>query len=263
MFAVGVSVQIDVVAAVVARAHQQATQVAAQPLPGQACPVTSVEAFDYRYDCATRATVLSTDRWTSVAVVACEVGLSAEYLCVPAVEAKAYRTLQVHNRSPHALLPGPVDVSMAGEFLMTTRLPAIPPKAKAAQRLGLGVEEAITIARRTHFKETAGGLLGGATLLPHEIEVEIRNRTSTPALIEVRERVPWVDPDHEKDVKVEESSVQPAWEDIETPLDGQAVVHGARRWRVTVPAGQSQVLAAHFTIRLPSDRMLVGGNRRS
>ena len=262
MFAVGVSVQIDVVAIAVAKAHQQALEVRDLPLQGETCPVTSVESFDYRYDCASPGTVRSTNHWTSVPVMICEVGLSPEYLCVPAVEPKVYRTLQIQNRSPHALLPGPVDVSLGDEFLMTTRLPAILPKAKGVKPLGLGVEEAIKVARQTHFKETSGGLLGGATLLPHEIEVTVHNRLSTPARIEVRERVPWVDSEHEKDVKVEETQVTPAWERIEQPLDGQSVVHGARRWVVSVPAGQAQTLHAAFTIRLPSDRVLVGGNRR-
>jgi hypothetical protein len=41
------------------------------------------------------------------------------------------------------------------------------------------------------------------------------------------------------------------------------VVRGARRWVVAVPPGQSRTLTAQYTIRIPSDRMLVGGNRRS
>ena len=32
---------------------------------------------------------------------------------------------------------------------------------------------------------------------------------------------------------------------------------------ITVPAGQTTKLQAQFTIRIPADRMLVGGNRRS
>lgn len=196
-----------------------------------------------------------------VPVMKCAVGLSPEYVCVPSVEQKVYRTLSISNRSAHALLPGPVDVTSGDEFLMTTSLPAIPPGAERSHRLGLGVEEAIKVARKTQFKETTGGFLGGSAVLPHDVEIELNNRLAAPALIEVRERVPVVTPD-EKDVKVEEVSVNPAWEKIETPLDDQ-VLKGARRWRVTVPPGQALKLTAQYAIRMPSDRMIVGGNRRN
>jgi hypothetical protein len=257
---VGMSVQVDVVMAILTRAQRDASRVSQLDLPSQAQPVTAVGAFDYRYDCAARLDVPSTGKWVLVPVTQCDVGLTPEYVCVPSVEPKVYRTLLIANRSPSALLPGPVDVTAGDEFLMTTTLPAIGPGGDST-RLGLGVEEAIKVARKTQFKETTGGFLGGSTVLPHDLEIEINNRLAAPALIEVRERVP-VPEGHEKDLKVEETSSTPPWEKVETPVDGQLVA-GARRWRVTVPPGQSLKLTAVFAIRMPADKMLVGGNRRN
>ena len=263
----GVAVEIAVVMQATVAIGQEIACLERLPLPAQACPVAPVACFDYRYDCAGRTTVpsmvASMVAWTGVAVGDCDVALGARYLCVPGADEKVYRTLDVRNRSPHALLPGPVDVSLGDRFLLTTQLPAIPPQAACPRPLGLGVEEAIKVARQVHFKETSGGLLGGTTQLQHEIEIELRNQSAAAAACEVRERVPWADPDHEKDVKVEETDVEPAWQPIEEPLDGEAVVHGARTWRLTLPPGKRQVLRARFNIRIPSDRMLVGGNRRS
>jgi hypothetical protein len=259
----GVAVEIEVVMQATIAVRDEIAYLDRLPLPAQACPVGPIACFDYRYDCAGRATVPSTVSWTGVAVGDCDVGLGPRYLCVPGVDEKVYRTLDVQNRSSHALLPGPVDVSLGDRFLLTTQLPAIPPQATCPRPLGLGVEEAIKVARQVHFKETSGGLLGGSTQLQHEIEIELRNQSPVAAACEVRERVPWANPDSEKDVKVEETFVEPAWQTIEEPLDGEAVVHGARVWRVTLPPGKHQVLHARFTIRIPSDRMLVGGNRRS
>ncbi len=259
----GVTVEVEVVMQATVAIQETVAYLDRLPLPAQVCPVGPVASFDYRYDCAGRATVPSTVAWTGVAVGDCDVGLGARYLCVPGVDEKMYRALDVQNRSRHALLPGPVDVSLGDRFLLTTQLPAIPPEAACPRPLGLGVEEAIKVARQVHFKESTGGLLGGATQLQHEIEIELRNQSSVAATCEVRERVPWADPDHEKDVKVEETDVEPAWQAIEEPLDGEAVVHGARAWRLTLPPGKRQVLRARFIIRIPSDRMLVGGNRRS
>jgi hypothetical protein len=218
-----------------------------------------VDQFDFRYDCAARVDVPSTGRWSTVPVMDCRVGLSPQYVCVPAVEPKVYRTLALRNDTPNALLPGPVDVSVGDEFLMTTSMPAVPPGAQG-ERLGLGVEEAIKVARKTIFAETTGGFLGGSTVLRHDVEVEVNNRLSTIAALEVRERVPQPAPE-EKDVKVEEVKVEPAWQALEGPID-DAVVHGQKRWRVNVPPGQRAVLTAQYAIRIPADKMLVGGNRR-
>lgn len=260
-FVAGISVQIDVVMAIVGRAQRTAAEVQGLTLPALCNPVSSVKSFDYRYDCGARLDVPSTGKWVLVPVMSCAVGLTPEYVCVPSVEQKVYRTLTIANRSTHALLPGPVDVTAGDEFLMTTSLPAIGPGADQSHRLGLGVEESIKVARKTQYKETTGGFLGGSTVLPHDVEIELNNRLAAPALIEVRERVPTVDA-NEKDLKVEEVGSTPPWEKVEGPVDG-AIVKGARRWRVTVPGGQSQKLTAQFAIRMPADKMLVGGNRRN
>ncbi|MGV3622641.1 MAG: DUF4139 domain-containing protein, partial [Archangium sp.] len=258
---VGVSVQIDVVMAMVNSARSAARAADNVALPALTNPVSSVKSFDYRYDCQARVDVPSTGKWVLVPVMNCAVGLTPEYVCVPSVEPKVYRTLTVANRSAHALLAGPVDVTAGDEFLMTTSLPAISPGAEQSHRLGLGVEEAIKVARKTQFNETTGGFLGGSTVLPHSIEIDLNNRLATAALIEVRERIPVADP-NDKDLKVEETSVVPPWEKVETPID-EELIRGARRWRVTVPPGQQQKLTASFAIRIPSDKMIVGGNRRS
>ncbi len=260
-FVAGVSVQIDVVMAIVSRAQRAAYEVQNLSLPSACNPVTSVNSFDYLYDGGARLDVPSTGKWVLVPVMSCAVGLTPEYVCVPSVEPRVYRTLTIANRSTHALLPGPVDVTAGDEFLMTTSLPAIGPGAEQSHRLGLGVEEALKVARKTHYKETTGGFLGGSTVLPHDVEIELNNRLAAPALIEVRERVPTVDSE-EKDLKVEELASTPPWEKVEGPVDG-VIVKGARRWRVTVPPGGSLKLTAQFAIRMPADKMLVGGNRRN
>jgi uncharacterized protein (TIGR02231 family) len=259
MVLAGLSVQVDVVLAVASRAFSSASAVGGLPLPALYQPVVSFQSFDYRYDCEQRVDVPSTGKWITVPVMTCSVGLALEHVCVPAVEPKVYRTLTVKNASVHALLPGPVDVTAGDEFLLTASLPAIPPGAHDA-RLGIGVEEAIKVARKTTFKESTGGFLGGSTVLPHEVEVEVNNRLGSPAKLEIRERVPVAD-GSEKDVKVEETAQTPAWEKVDGPVDG-VVTPGMRRWKITVPAGQKQTLTSQYTIRIPADRMLVGGNRR-
>ncbi len=257
-FVSGVSVQVEIVTVILSRAQQAASQVDYLALPHHAQSArASAAAFDYRYDCETPVDVPSNGKWSLVPVMVAQVGLSAGYSCVPAVETKVYRVLKVSNRSAHALLQGPVDVSVGNEFLMTTLFPTVAPKGEEA-RLGLGVEEAVKVARKTQFKETTGGLLGGSTMLPHEIEIEVSNRLPHPAAIEIRERVPVSE---DTDVKIEEVQVKPPWEKDEKVRDG-VQTDGARRWQLSVPPGEKAVVTAQFNIKIPGDKMLVGGNRR-
>lgn len=260
VFAVGVTVQVDVLLAALNLWQQYTSMVQTLPLPPRCTMVASFDSFDFRYDCVAPVDVPSTGTWSTVPVMECQVGLTPQYVCVPAVEPKVYRTLAIANSSTSALLAGPVEVSVGDEFLMTTTMPAIPPGANT-ERLGLGVEEAIKVARKTNFAETTGGFLGGSTVLKHDVELEVNNRLSSAAAIEVRERLPQV-PLSEKDIKVEEAEVKPGWEKVVGPVDG-VVTEGLRRWRVTVPPGGRMTLTAQFLVRIPADKMLVGGNRRN
>lgn len=251
-------VQIEV-HSVVSLAVERAKVVADLDLPNDAVSVRdAADAYDYRYDTATPVDVPSTGRWVVVPVASAQVAIAPGYASVPSVDPKVYRLLEVANRSVHALLEGPVDVSQGDTFLLTTTLPFLPPQSGTA-RLGLGVEESIKIARRTSSRETSGGLLGGSTVLPHEIEIDVENRLPHPVKLEVRERVP-VTTDAE--VKIEESQVKPPWQKDEKLRDG-VQVDGARRWELTVAAKSKTQLSAQFTIRIPSGRMLEGGNRRA
>jgi hypothetical protein len=258
-FEVGISVHVDVVIALTQTWRWRAGQIANLGLPPRCVPVASFDQFDFRYDCAGPVDLPSIAAWTTVSVMDCRVGLSPQYVCVPSVEPKVYRTLAIANGTTSALLSGPVEVSVGDEFLMTTTMPAIPPGANT-ERLGLGVEEAIKVARKSAFAETTGGFLGGSTVLKHDVEIELNNRLGAAVSIEVRERLPQV-PANEKDIKVEEAEVKPAWEKVDGPLDG-LLVAGLRRWRLSVPAGSRSTLTAQYLVRIPADKMLVGGNRR-
>lgn len=222
-------------------------------------PRHSTPFFDYRYDVETRIDVPSDGVWHSVPVFSAPVGLIAEYLCVPSMEPQVFRTVKVENRTPHALLAGPVDVTLGDEFLMTSPLPTLAPGA--TQRLGLGVEESIKVSRNTRYDEASGGVFGGATVLTHRVSVEVANRLGRPATVEIRERVPSV-PKDEKDIKVEETEIKPPWRSPE-PLPGDTPVDGERTWRVTLQAGEKQSLDATWVVKIPSSKMLQGGNRRT
>lgn len=255
-----VSVRIDVVALVAQRREQAASVQHVAPPTWAVPPRESAARFDYRYDVERRADVPSDGAWHLVPVFAAPVGLTPEYLCVPSMEPRAFRTVKVDNRTPHALLAGPVEVTLGDEFLMTSPLPTLAPGAE--QRLGLGVEESIKISRNTRFDEASGGVFGGATVLNHHVSVEVANRLGQRVTVEVRERVPVPVAPAAKDIKVEETEMKPAWS--KPPLlPGEHPVQGERAWRVTLQPGEKQTLSATYVVRIPSNKMLGDGNRRA
>jgi hypothetical protein len=255
-----VHVHIDVTTLVAVSEQEVSTVWQAPPPAWSVPPRQSSPHFDARFDVETRADVPSDGTWHTVPVLSVPVGLSAEYVCVPSVETRAFRTVRVENRTPYPLLAGPVDVTLGDEFLMTSPLPTMAPGA--TQRLGLGVEESIKVARNTRFDEATGGIFGGATMLTHHVSVELANRLANRVLVEVCERVPAVPTGSEKDIKVEETEVAPLWQK-RTPLPGETQVEGERAWRVVLQPGEAQTLKATWTVRIPASKMLGGGNRRT
>jgi uncharacterized protein (TIGR02231 family) len=254
-----VHVQVDIVSLLAIRQQTQESVFHISPPTWAVPPRQSTPYFDYRYDVETRTEVPSDSVWHTIPVFSAPVGLTAEYLCVPSMEPQVFRTVKVENRTPHALLAGPVDVTLGDEFLMTSPLPTLAPGA--TQRLGLGVEESIKVSRNTRYDEASGGVFGGATVLTHRVSVEVANRLGRPATVEIRERVP-IPPKEDKDIKVEEAEIKPAWRAPE-PLPGDTPVDGERAWRVTLQAGEKQALDATWVVKIPSSKMLQGGNRRT
>ncbi|WNG19562.1 DUF4139 domain-containing protein [Cystobacter fuscus] len=255
----GVHLHVDVFA-LIASSEQEAEALQQEEPPAWCVPPDhSTPHFDHRFDVEARVEVPSDGRWHTVPVFSAPVGLSAEYVCVPSVEPRVFRTVKVENRTPHALLAGPVDVTLGDEFLMTSPLPTLVPGA--TQRLGLGVEEALKVSRHTRFDELSGGMFNNASTLLHHVRVELANRTSQRVTVEVLERVPAVPPS-EKDIKVEETEVKPPWS-RRVPPPGEPPVEGERTWRLTLQPGETQTLSAAWTVRIPSNKVLVGGNRRT
>ncbi|MFK0046260.1 DUF4139 domain-containing protein [Streptomyces sp. NPDC090741] len=241
----------------VAAGHRRrAEAVAALPLPGHAVrPRESAGSFDHRFDAAARADIPSDGTWHTVTVGEIPIGLRTEYLCVPSVEQTVYATLVLSNATDQALLAGPVEVTVDGEFLLTAALPTLAPGG--VRRVGLGPAEGIAVSRRTNLHESTAGLRGNTTVLDHRVHVELANRLAGPVTVEVRERVPvTTDPD----VRIEERA------DWTAPEEGAGPEHhapGTRIWRVDLPAGATTALDGGYEIRIPAGKGLVGGNRRS
>jgi hypothetical protein len=147
---------------------------------------------------------------------------------------------------------------VGGDYVLSTTLPIV---ARGGEfQLGLGVEQAIKVARNVHFSERRSGTkVVAMTELQHELDIELVNHLDREILCEVRERLP--QPDENAEVVVEESDVRPPWESYDQRERG-AELRGGRRWTTHVKPGKSEKLHASYVVKIYANNELVGGNRR-
>ena len=202
-----VTVTFDVMA-VVAEAENRARAAAHAPLPAGAEDARSVGGyFDFSYAADATVDVPSDGGFHSVALGTRTGEASVLYVVVHREDTNVYRQAQVKNPLPAPMLPGPAEVYVGGEYVLSTTLPAVSPRGDF--KLGLGVEQAIRCARNTWFLENRTGTKIVATKeLWHELDIELVNNPDREIHCEVRERIP--QPEKNAEVVVEEGNVAPA-----------------------------------------------------
>lgn len=247
------------VLAVVEAAEASGAQVFKLGAPAGTADVRAAAGFyDYVYRTDAAVDVPSDGTFHSIPVGARTASGDVLYVTVPREDPLVYRQAMVKNPLPSPLLPGPVEVYVAGEYVLTTTLPSVAPGGDF--KLSLGVEQAIKVARNTKYREQRSGEKVVATNeLIHEIAIELVNNLDREVACEVRERVP--QPAEGAEVVVEEGPITPAWDPYKQEERG-SVVEGGRRWRVSVKPGATQGLAAHYRVKLYANNELIGGNRR-
>ena len=214
------------------------------------------DGFDHAYEAKARVDLPSDGVFVGIPLQRPEVEASPKYIAVPRETQDVFRVVAVRNPIEAPLLPGPVDVYVDGRFVLASELDLTPRRGRA--ELGLGVEQAIKIARNVSFDDESSGLLKRHRELQHRVRVELDNHLDIAATIEVRERLPTV-PEEENDIEVSETTVEPAWDEY-SPKDED--LEGGRVWKVEVAAGGRRELRATWSIRIPQSQELVGGNRR-
>jgi hypothetical protein len=255
----GVTVPFDPAAAV-DDAAIRAAQVATQPLPAGTVDVRGAAgAFDYAYRADVVVDVPSDGQFHSVPVSTRTAASDVLYVVVPREDTAVYRQAKVHNPLAAPLLPGPVEVYVAGDYVLGSSLPLVAPKGEL--ELGLGVEQAIKCARNTRYREERSGTkVVAMSELWHEIGIELANQLGRTVDVEVRERIP--QPAPEAEVVVEEGTVEPPWEPYTQTERVARRLEGGRRWRLSIGAGERAKLRADYVVKIYAMNEIAGGNRR-
>lgn len=236
----------------------QSKSVLSAALPARHVPPEPVDGFDFVHQGASRIDIPSDGEFHSVPILSFDAAASLRHVVVPRESADAFRFVEIENPIDAPLARGPCDVYIDRDFLMTIDLHTVAPRGRL--RAGLGVDQAIKVARNTSYAESTTGLIGGSLQLKQSITIDVTNHRADHADIEVRERAPVV-PEREEDIKVEIVAVRPMWHALEPEL-GDAPVKGAFAWRVPIEPEQRAQLTVTYVIKLPSKLELVGGNRR-
>ena len=254
----GRPVHFDVMSAV-RHAEEQASSVQSAPLPEGTVDADDISShFDFAYEADGLVEVTADGGFHSVALGDRSSEARMRYIAVPREELSVYRVAMLTNPIPAPLLPGPAEVYVGGEYVLTTRLPTVP--ARGELKLGLGVEQSIKIARNTKYSEVRSGeKVVAMSELVHDIDVDVVNHLEREIEIEVRERVPV--PAAGAEVVVEELKIEPAWSAYDQEERGQPI-EGGRRWEIKIDKGAQMKLKARYVVKIYANNEVVGGNRR-
>ena len=240
---------------------------ARRPLPGpppRAVTPGPLDGYDHAYPASSAVHVPSDGAFHAVALQTLESAATRRYVVVPRESREVFRYVALADPLGEPLLPGPLDVYVGDRFSTSRAMPSTP--AGERLELGLGVEDAIEVARNTRFEERTTGLMRGGLDLLHEVELELHNHLPQIAELEVRERMP-VPAEGEDEVEVEVAEVSPRWERwAPEPGSGSPSLRGGYRWRFQLaPSSQTgarKKLSLRYVIHISSKHALRGGNRR-
>lgn len=250
-----VTKEIDVVA-LIDGAVTKAQQAGARGVPPRHRLAESWFGFDYVYAAESPVEIPSDGDFHGVPLLGRTAPVELGYVVVPRESTDVFRFVRLKNPLDAPLLPGPADIYVGGDYLLSADLKVAPPRGEV--KIGLGVEQAIKVSRNTHYKEETAGLMGGTLALRHEIAVEVANRRDRPVEVEVQERVPTLR-EKEDEIQLDVGAVEPAWAPFEPD---HYALKGGYRWKIQVPPGQQKKLSATYVIRISGKKELSGGNRR-
>ena len=239
-------------------AADRAEQARYADFPGETQPPEeSSGSYDYRYDAEGLVDVPSDGRIHSVPLFGRRAPVATTLVVVPRESTQAVRVAALKNPLEAPLLQGPAEIYLEDEFLVMSPIRTVP--AGAELKIGLGIEEALKVARNAHFDEEKAGLLGGSATLAHKVEIEVASRLAVPARVEIRERVPVKD-DENRDVEITVAEAVPPWEDFDQADTSR--IKGGKRWRFSLGAGEVKKISYTYTLKIDAKNEVVGGNRR-
>jgi hypothetical protein len=124
--------------------------------------------------------------------------------------------------------------------------------------VGMGVEERIKLARNVKVEESKAGVFGGSVAVTHTVTIELLSSLSSPASVEVMERLPVTD-NKELEITRLESSPEP--EDYDQAEAGKPI-RGGLCWRLLLQPDVPLTISYRYRLCFSSRSTISGGVRR-
>jgi hypothetical protein len=215
-----------------------------------------IDGADYCYACTGDADVRADGRLHAVSVRSVDLTMIPTYRCVPRDDPRAFRRVLARSADAVPFLPGPLDVLVDGELVLSLGWKG--GAAGAEVELSLGVEDRLEVARNVRYSEESAGMLGGSRRLHTAVEVEIASSLPRDAVVEVLDRLPITDDD---DITVVLEQSVPVAAKYEGEPDGTPL-EGGKLQRVEVPAGGKVKATLQYSVTIGARQELAGGDRR-
>ena len=215
-----------------------------------------IEGHDVVHVAPGSASIPSDGRFHAIAVSTEELTARIRFHAVPRYEAAVFREVVASLPRAGALLPGPLEATIEGDLVLTTRFAGAAGDQEI--RFGLGREEGLTVARNVRYHEESAGLLGGSRRFTTTLEVQLASALEREVEVELFERVPV---STGSDLSFELVEQHPPAERWEGQTDGRTL-KGGRRQRVRVPAGAQTTAVLGYAFTVSNREELSGGDRR-
>lgn len=234
-----------------------AAELARTPLPA-GCQEPTPHSFQHRYPPGPRVDLPSDGRFRRIRVLESAGRCRLLLRGVPRQDDRIYRFALLENPLRRPLLPGPIQVYLDGEFMVTGQLPGAGAGARIA--LNIGVEPRVRVARNTTFQQSEHGTFTTSSRLDHRVRLEVRSNLPSPAVLELYERLP-ERADEREEIKVELVETVPPPSGRDKDVQGNALT-GVLRWDLALNPGGRAEVNYRYTIDISARKELVGGNRR-
>lgn len=172
----------------------------------------------------------------------------------PVLDAAAYLEADFKQADEAPLLPGVISLYRDGVFVGRGQM-ALTPKDEPV-RLGFGVDDQVKVTRVTlRRKEGSTGLISTAKTDERAFKITVRNGHATAVRVAVEDQLPVSETD---DVTVEmlPSSTPPTERDARNR-------RGVLGWTFTAAPGEAHEIDLGWSVRWPSDKMVVYGPGQS
>ncbi|KNC96606.1 uncharacterized protein SPPG_08190 [Spizellomyces punctatus DAOM BR117] len=175
----------------------------------------------------TKANIPSDNVPHTVTVALLKLVPAFEYAAVPKLSPAAYLKAKLRNTSEYALLPGPANIFVDGNFVAKSSLKNVAPEEDF--ECSLGVDHAIRITYKpvTKSRQTAGVFSKNVTLR-HTQRLNVKNTKRVAATLRVSDQVPI-----SEDEKIKVTIVKPVNGEASKDMDVAHKDKGLIEWTLT------------------------------